>query len=209
MNRILRPLLAVLLILALAPIGAPQESRPVDRETVEKARARWNDLPAARREELKRKLQEFKSLPPEARARIRANVERFQHMSPEERQAFRKKLAVMTPEERRQFFQSTSGIAQMPPKKRDLIMCLGRMMGGLSPEQRDKVKQLAGPDRERFVRRVMEQKFSEKFLANEEERAAFEAAPPDQRLRKMRQVLQQKFKGPPFGPRKGEKGEEK
>lgn len=209
MNRILRFLLALVFVLSLAPIGGAQESRPVDRETVEKAKARWNKLPQARRDELKRRLKDFKALPPEVRARLRANGDRFQRMSAEDRQAFRKKLAVMTPEERRQFFQSTSGIAQMPPKKRDLVMALGRMMGGLSSEQREKVKQLAGPEREKFVRRMLEQKFSEHFLATPEERSTFEAAPPDQRLRKMRQILQQKFKGSPLGPRKGDKGEEK
>ncbi len=190
MNPVLRFLLALALVLSIAPIGSGQE-RPVPSEKSRAdAKARWRKLSPAQRDELLRRHREFKSLPAEARARIRNNIARLERMSPEERQAFRRKLASLSPEERGDLIARGAGLAQMPQPKRNLIRLIADLVGPMTPEQRDRIHRLRGRERDQYIRSTIEQKFAEKFLKSAEERAMFQAAPLQERMRRIRHVLE-------------------
>ena len=207
MSPLLRIVLVLLLVLAMAPMGMSQERPQASSEARSRAKARWMKLAPAQREEMLRRYREFKALPPEARAPIRGQIARLQRMSPEERQAFRRKLATLSPEERRELLSRGTGLAQMPQPKRNVIRVIADLVGPLSPEQRQKLNSLRGRERDFYVRSVIEQKFAEKFLTSLDERAMFQAAPPGERMRKMKQMLEPKIRH--LLPPRKEEGHEK
>lgn len=186
-------------LLFCVPMAPAQEDRPHtgSPESREKAKSRWKNLPAEKRTELMKRLREFKQLDPDGRKRIRANVERLRKMSNDERQAFRRKLSAMPADERRQFLQRAAGLSQMPARKRDVVLGLGKMLGKLSTEERERLRRLNGPERVQAVRKLVEQRLEDRFLTTDREREEFRALPPDQRLRRIRQMLQQRgLRGP-------------
>ncbi len=185
--------LAFILVLALAPMGATQE-RPGDREAREGAKSRWKKLTQSQRKDLLRRYQEFKALPSAVRDRVRKNVCRLQKMSPEQRQEFRRKLASLSPEERRDLVAGSNGFAQMPPPKQMFVRALGRILHSLPAEERQRIRTLPPGEREAHVRALLEAKVVDTFLTHPQARAEFLAASPEVRKKKMRQVILQRMR---------------
>ena len=130
-----------------------------------KAIERLQDLPPEQQERFLKNNQRFNSLPPEQQAEIKRRLEAWNRLTPEQKQALRDRQRVweqMTPEQRKYVQQSLfPRWQQMPPERRQAI--LQRLhslrdlsepereaklndpafVGGLSPEDREMLSQLA------------------------------------------------------------------
>src|SRR5712664_3267851 len=87
-----RLLLRLLFALALCTVGLGRSAAAAEPSSDSAARERFENLPEAQKEELRRKLRDFKALPEEERQRIRQNLSRWHQLPPEEKQRVRENM---------------------------------------------------------------------------------------------------------------------
>jgi hypothetical protein len=182
-----RAALLLAAFLALAPAARPTAA---EEPTIEELKARWSRLP------------------PEERAKkLRLYEERWGRLSETERarrlQVFREQLKDLSPEQRRELLDRLREV-----KRREDLEALrgrrdkarraeGRILGGLSPALRERLKALPPPLRSASRKYLLERTVEiarERLLAGltEDQRSRLRAAPPLETVRRLHEIARER-----------------
>ncbi len=181
---------AALLLAAFLALAPAAPAAPAEEPTLEELRARWARLP------------------PEERARkLRLYEERWGRLPEAERarrlQIFRDQLKDLTPEGRRELLERLREVKRradleaLRGRRDKARRAEGRILGGMPPALRDRLKTLPPPIRSASRRFLLERTVEiarERLLAGltEEQRARLRAAPPLEAVRRMNEIARER-----------------
>lgn len=117
----MRRIVLVALAAFWAAVPAPQAEDLAPASEPADARARWNELPEARKQELRERWRTFQSLPAAEQERIRANLDRLRSFAPERRAEIMRTYEVferLPPRDRTAVLERFARFREMSPERR-------------------------------------------------------------------------------------------
>lgn len=173
----------------------PVSPVPVTPAVFHRNLARWNAMPEAERQKIREKFARLKAMAPEDRTALVENAQRFLALPAEKQKEMADLVRALTPEERKAAQQAIRRIRQakiLPDgaPAAMLIQWVGRQPDGAL----DRLRQMTPEERKAEFQKV--QKEIRQFALEQirarmtpEERAAFDAMTPEERMQKARRAI--------------------